>query len=607
MKKILCVLVLLYCGLLTSGLQAQSVTMEGELKCWHRLTLIVEGPQSSEDAAYNPFLNYRLDVTFTQGDKSYTVPGYFAVDGNAANSSATAGNIWKVHFAPDSPGQWQYEVSFRKGKAVAVKDIDGQAIEPDGYTGKFTVLESDKKVPDFRARGRLDYVGQRYLRFAGSGDYFLKAGADSPENFLAYKDFDGTYYGGYRPYRIKKEGQGIHAYQPHLKDWKQGDPVWQKDKGKSIIGALNYLSSKGMNSVYFLTMNVLGDGDDVWPWTDRNERYRFDCSKLDQWEIVFSHMDSLGLMLHVVLQETENECVLDAGYLDIQRKLYLRELVARFAHHLAITWNLGEEHGRVSWSPYGQTTKDTKAMADYLKQIDPYKHFVVVHTHSYEPDRHDIMAPLLGHPAIEGPSVQVDKPEDSHEQTLKWLALSKDSVHQWVVCLDEIGIAWKGAMPDKDDPEHDTIRHLTLWGNLMAGGAGVEWYFGYRFPNNDLNCEDWRSRDKLWEQSFRAIDFFYKYLPFNEMKNHNELTASETDYCLAKAGEVYAIYIPKGACSMITLPQNARGYTVDWYNPRSGGELQKGSLKTVEAGLRVFTGYAPGDHQKDWLCLIRKK
>jgi len=58
-----------------------------------------------------------------------------------------------------------------------------------------------------------------------------------------------------------------------------------------------------------LTMNIIGDGKDVWPYTDYNERYRFDCSKLDQWEIVFEHMETLGIMAHYVLQETEmNVC-----------------------------------------------------------------------------------------------------------------------------------------------------------------------------------------------------------------------------------------------------------------------------------------------------------
>ena len=111
-----------------------------------------------------------------------------------------------------------------------------------------------------------------------------------------------------------------------------------------------------------LTMNILGDGKDVWPYTSHNERYRFDCSKLDQWEIVFDHMDSLGMMQHFVLQETENECLLDMGYTDVQRRVYLSELIARFGHHPAVTWNMGEENGAATFWPQGQNDQQRYAM-----------------------------------------------------------------------------------------------------------------------------------------------------------------------------------------------------------------------------------------------------
>ena len=62
-------------------------------------------------------------------------------------------------------------------------------------------------------------------------------------------------------------------------------------------------------------MNVGGYGDDVFPWTSKFERYRFDVSKLAQWEIVFEHMERLGLNLHVVTQEQENDQLLDNGFI----------------------------------------------------------------------------------------------------------------------------------------------------------------------------------------------------------------------------------------------------------------------------------------------------
>jgi hypothetical protein len=86
-----------------------------------------------------------------------------------------------------------------------------------------------------------------------------------------------------------------------------GNPVWKNDKGKNIIGAINYLASKGCNVFSFLTYNVGGDGDDVWPFTNPTNKLHYDCSKLDQWQIVFDYAQSLGFYLHFKMQETEND------------------------------------------------------------------------------------------------------------------------------------------------------------------------------------------------------------------------------------------------------------------------------------------------------------
>jgi hypothetical protein len=99
-----------------------------------------------------------------------------------------------------------------------------------------------------------------------------------------------------------------------------------------------------LKQVYSLTMNVGGDGQEIYPWTSYEERAGYDVSKLAQWEIVLSHMDRLGLQLMVITQEEENEQLL--GKLTTLRKLYYRELIARFAHHHALIWDLSEEMDR---------------------------------------------------------------------------------------------------------------------------------------------------------------------------------------------------------------------------------------------------------------------
>lgn len=588
--------VALFCGC-AGQVRRSGVIVAGPMQQWHPVTLIFDGPETNEISTPNPFLDYRLNVTFSRGGKRYVVPGYYAADGEAAHTSATAGSTWRVHFVPDETGRWEYAVSFRVGPELALSS-DPEAGTPaafDGERGTFTVSATDKLAPDLRAKGMLRHGGERYLQFAHTKEYFIKGGADSPENLLAYADFDGTF--DTAPLTREGEAVGdefIHRYEPHVTDWQQGDPTWQNGKGKGLIGALNYLASKGMNSVYFITYNIDGgDGKDVWPWIDPANRFRFDCSKLDQWDIVFSHMDKLGLMLHVVTQEQENDQGLDGGELGPERRMYYRELIARFGHHLALVWNLGEENTN--------TDAQRKAFCEYIRDVDPYDHPIVCHTFPGQYD--EVYAPLLGYEHFDGPSLQTN---DTHRQTLKWLDASQAAGRQWFVCLDEIGPAHTGVKPDNDDRMHDAVRKKHLWGNLMAGGAGVEWYFGYRFAHNDLNCENWRSREHMWDLTRYALEFFRGHLPFARMSHHDELTSAEDDYCFAEPGRVYAIYLTNGGTTDLDLGSSTDAFRIRWFNPREGGSPRIGTIALVTGPGSVKIGQPWEDTDKDWVALIER-
>jgi hypothetical protein len=157
----------------------------------------------------------------------------------------------------------------------------------------------------------------------------------------------------------------------------------------------------------------------------------------------------------------------------------------------------------------------------------------------------------------------------------------------------------------------DDIRKATLWGNLIAGGAGVEYYFGYQLPQNDLVCQDWRSRDKSWDYCRIALEFFRdNRIPFWEMKNANALIGNPTNdnskYCLARAGELYLVYLPNGGTTALDLSGVSGSFTVQWFNPRSGGPLVDGAVKSVNAGGQVALGPPPADAAQDWLVVIRR-
>jgi hypothetical protein len=228
---------LIFCFLFLSISTAFSQKISGELKKWHKITIDFEGPQTSELAQPNPFTYYRLDVTFIHesGSPVLTIPGFYAADGNAQNTSSNAGNIWRVHFSPEKTGKWNYTVSFKAGENIALKDGGVSAGFMDGQKGSIQVGDSDKKLPDNRVKGRLNYVGTRYLQYQETKEFMLKAGADSPENMLHYSEFDGT-LDGYG--KLGKDYlQLMKDWQPHSQDAEPATEnyTWKAGKGKNIL------------------------------------------------------------------------------------------------------------------------------------------------------------------------------------------------------------------------------------------------------------------------------------------------------------------------------------------------------------------------------------
>ena len=602
-----------------------SVRVTGESKTWHKVTVTLDGPYAHEqDNEPNPFTDCRMTVGFKHSDGTeYTVPGYFAADGNAANTSAESGTKWRAHFAPDRSGSWSYRINFHRGPNAALDgSVAASSVAPfDGVSGSVQVAKTDKTGRDLRAHGRLRYVGKRYLQFAESGRYFLKVGADAPETLLGYADFDNTIAGNAKKAPLK-------TWQPHVRDWTSGDPTWQGGKGKGLIGAINYLSGKGCNAFSFLTYNAGGDGDNVWPFIQREDKLHYDCSKLDQWGMVFDHGTAKGMYLHFKMQETENDDhkrgkgaggsvpeSLDGGQLGSQRKLYCRELIARFGHNLALNWNLGEENT--------QTHAQQQAMINYIADVDPYDHNIVIHTFPNEQDK--VYRPLLGPKSkLTGVSLQNSNIKPTHAHALKWVQASEAAGKPWIVAFDESGSAAHGQCPDlgyrgfdgRDSTgamvytEHE-VRKQTLWGTLMAGGAGCEYYFGYKFPENDIVCQDWRSRDRSWDYGRIAINFFHdNNIPFVQMQNADQLVGNpEHDagrFCFAKVNEIYLVYLPKGGSTALDLSEASGSFRVKWFNPRSGGAMQNGSVSQVAGGKPVSVGMAPANTDEDWLVLLRR-
>lgn len=576
--------------------------VSGELRQWHRVELLCEGPNASETND-ETFTDFRFDVTFSRGNESITVPGHFAADGQAADTNANSGNQWRAYFSPPNTGTWNYTVSFRSGNNVAISDANGTSVSGiDNAGGSFNVAASNASGRDMRARGLLQHrSGERYLRHAGDDSIFIQGGMDSPENIFGYSEFDNT---------TKQDDAGsckgiLHDFDPHEDDWNSGDPTWDGGKGRSLIGLVNYIAERGVNSVYIMMNTVSSDGCDAHPWVTYNSsgnEKAFDVSKLDQWERVLSHMTEKGLMIHAMTQETENDQLLNNGNLGDERRLYYRELISRFAHHPALQWNLGEENSN--------TTNQRRDYSDYIKATDPYDHPIKMHTY---PNDYDEYEGLLGHSTFDGATIQVSSISENENAdgngvyglATEWLERSGDDGVQWVVTFTE---ASGGQAPTPNEDVTDRQRIYWMWASVMSGGGGFEWYLkndgsGHAY---DLAVENLREFDQHWEQSGYLARFFRDTLQgeygidLQNMQQNNNVTSTDSDWVLSDSGEAYLIYLREGGTTNINLPNNAT-YRALWFNPRTGQQTDGGTF--VGPGNRSI-GNPPSQTNSDWAVLI---
>ena len=124
----------------------------------------------------------------------------------------------------------------------------------------------------------------------------------------------------------------------------------------------------------------------------------------------------------------------------------------------------------------------------------------------------------------------------------------------------------------------------------------------------------------LFRSSKYALDFFRdNKILFQDMmssKNFNSpstarLPATSTDWLLSLPnGNHHVIYRKVGNAAGATLTGLVAGaYDVKWYNPRTGGPLQSGSIASLSLsnGSQTLSyGTPPDTATLDWVVNIRK-
>lgn len=574
---------------------AVSATVSGQLNKWQPLNIDFQGPLLDESSeSPNPFLDYRLTVTFTSpSGRSTQVPGFFAGDGNGGGR----GQVWRARFAADEVGRWSYRAELRSGREVAISldNNPGSQAGLEGASGQFDIQSISSNAQGFLKLGRLEYVGKHYMKFR-DGPYWIKGGTDSPENLLGFAGIDGTVDQG------GNESGFLHNFNEHRSDWNTGDPLFSNSSSgvdsRGLIGALNYLGEQGVNSVYFLPMNLGGDGQETYPFTgasrSRFDNTHYDISKLYQWNEVLAHAQKQGVALNIVLSETEpaNEQWLDNGALGVERKLFFRELIARFGYLLAVKWNLGEENDY----PLVELQKH----AVYIQALDWSDKPIAVHTHINQFFRY---GELVGDNRFSASSIQYD-PQFAGQFVEQWRANSANAGHPWVLDMDENtnGLGSEG----------ENERRKEILYDVFFSGGNIEWYFGSQpLPlGGDTTAGNFRLREAMWRQMRIAREMMQRELPFWEMEPADSLVSGDSSAfggaeVFALRGETYAVYLPQtNGGESINLSGTNALFRQRWFDPRTG-EMFNGASNLASSG-NLNLGSPPSRMGDDWVILLTR-
>ena len=489
----------------------------GSFEKWSKVEITLTGPDSDGNAGANPnpFL-IEVGVTFTHNSETYIVPAFFNGDDNGNQ----VGNVWKVRFSPNQTGDWTF----------STQSDDAQL---NGYTGTFTVIDPPAGAPDFYKYGWLKATNTHYLKFA-EGPYFLKGGADDPEDFLSTTT------------------NNVEGFcNPCWPD------AWLTWSGKRA--AVDYLASKEVNSMYIMTYNLgpLADGKNVFPWVSKTDITYFDVAKLKEWEDLFTYMQERNIVLHIVLED-------DSDNKNFDHALYYRELIARFGHFNALTWNMSEEYNE------NYTSTEIKNFAQIITDLDAYGHPIGVHNQAQLTH----LDPFLADDRFDYLSIQTAL-ETQNGNAVTYF--NKTLSRPMALWFDETG---------KISSSDRTLSRNIVW-SVYMGGAQFELHTWNAGTGVADGFAAWGGH---WDD-MRLARQFMETLPFWEMAPANNLLSPTAgNYGFAKPGQIYAGYLQNGGPVSLDLSAYTGQFEVQWYNTTTG---TYSSITQIAGGSVVNLGSSP--------------
>jgi len=339
-----------------------------------------------------------------------------------------------------------------------------------------------------------------------------------------------------------------------------------------------------------------------WPARHADEMLNpgFDYSRfhLGYWQKIdraLLYARDRDVIISLILDMDDNKVHPAAGSEDEYR--YIRYAISRFGAYSNITWDVGNEMDR---NRPGDWTHKTGTL---IKAWDPYKHLASIHTFSeaYQ-DRTSEWFDFC--------SFQ-DWNRSQHAYILRERAAQEKLGRIIPQANEEYGYEDHYPMwaPQPDGESADTLRRCA-WDIYMAGGyqtAGESAKRGTNvWPDTGGGWMNGRGDDTqtMFVGYSHIVDFFTSF-EWWRTNPHDELARGGA-YCLAKPGEIYAVYLPNRSAKTqerqrATIHLGPGTYEAHWFSATTGAIIPLPPAK----GPDWTSPQAPD--WSDWALLLLKQ
>ena len=127
------------------------------------------------------------------------------------------------------------------------------------------------------------------------------------------------------------------------------------------------------------------------------------------------------------------------------------------------------------------------------------------------------------------------------------------------------------------------------WSQFLSGGTmgvvyGAGGLWNWKLAADEAGWDAWANSNVSWKEAIELPGAIYvgyvgkalEGLNITDIEKHPNL--ADENFCLAKPGELFIIYLPEGGTTKVNqAPENG---TFEWFNPKSGEFVAKGKIES---------------------------